>query len=307
MKKITLLSAVSFLILISCGPSKAELEAKEEAKQDSLAEVAKADSIAKATKVSEMADNAVYTYCIDSNRCGPWDLIKDVTKIVGAETQKTPYLNILHIETHRNKIVKRVTDYGTVSFISENTLITAKHVVSDKAILNKIGLSLSTEGKDDWIYFDRTEFEITYYNKKSNVETDIAVVKLLNKQKLSQLYKGHFSVENIGNKLFTKNDKVNLTGYPCYFANTPGGHDTLVTKSTTIDKLNLSKSSFIAYHFFTCIGDSGDPLWIEKDGKYYIAGIHHGGGDDGGFDDSYNFSVRITDDINAWLKEMISK
>ena len=50
MKKMLSIVAVASLALatVACGPSKAELEAKEKAKQDSLAEVAKADSIAQA-------------------------------------------------------------------------------------------------------------------------------------------------------------------------------------------------------------------------------------------------------------------
>ena len=50
MKKVLSFFAVASLAVatVACGPSKAEIEAKEKAKQDSLIEVAKADSIAKA-------------------------------------------------------------------------------------------------------------------------------------------------------------------------------------------------------------------------------------------------------------------
>lgn len=50
MKKVLSFFAVASLAVatVACGPSKAEIEAKEKAKQDSLVEVAKADSIAQA-------------------------------------------------------------------------------------------------------------------------------------------------------------------------------------------------------------------------------------------------------------------
>ena len=52
MKKVLSFFAVASLAVatVACGPSKAEIEAKEKAKQDSLIEVAKADSIAKAAQ-----------------------------------------------------------------------------------------------------------------------------------------------------------------------------------------------------------------------------------------------------------------
>ena len=61
MKKVLSFFAIASLAVatVACGPSKAEIEAKEKAKQDSLIEVAKADSIAKAaTAAAEQASMA---------------------------------------------------------------------------------------------------------------------------------------------------------------------------------------------------------------------------------------------------------
>ena len=57
MKKVLSFFAVASLavVTVACGPSKAEIEAKEKAKQDSLIEVAKADSIAKAAQAQAEA------------------------------------------------------------------------------------------------------------------------------------------------------------------------------------------------------------------------------------------------------------
>jgi hypothetical protein len=66
MKKVLSFFAVASLAVatVACGPSKAEIEAKEKAKQDSLMEVAKADSIAKAA--SEQAEAASMAAKADS-------------------------------------------------------------------------------------------------------------------------------------------------------------------------------------------------------------------------------------------------
>ncbi len=55
MKKSISILAVAVLatsMFVACGPSKAEIEAKEKAKADSLAEVVKQDSIAKAAEAA---------------------------------------------------------------------------------------------------------------------------------------------------------------------------------------------------------------------------------------------------------------
>ncbi len=61
MKKSISIVAVAALVtsmFVACGPSKAEIEAKEKAKQDSLTEVAKADSIMKAEEAMKAAEAA---------------------------------------------------------------------------------------------------------------------------------------------------------------------------------------------------------------------------------------------------------
>jgi len=61
MKKSISILAVAALatsMFVACGPSKAEIEAKEKAKADSIAQVAKADSIAKAEEAMKAAEAA---------------------------------------------------------------------------------------------------------------------------------------------------------------------------------------------------------------------------------------------------------
>jgi hypothetical protein len=61
MKKSISILAVAALatsMFVACGPSKAEIEAKQKATQDSLTEVAKADSIMKAEEAAKAAEVA---------------------------------------------------------------------------------------------------------------------------------------------------------------------------------------------------------------------------------------------------------
>ncbi|MHB8261041.1 MAG: hypothetical protein ACYDCN_09715 [Bacteroidia bacterium] len=61
MKKSISILAVAALatsMFVACGPSKAEIEKKEKAKQDSLMEVAKQDSIARAAEAAATATKA---------------------------------------------------------------------------------------------------------------------------------------------------------------------------------------------------------------------------------------------------------
>jgi hypothetical protein len=59
-KSISILAvaALATTMFVACGPSKAEIEKKERAKQDSLMEVAKQDSIAKAAEAAATAAKA---------------------------------------------------------------------------------------------------------------------------------------------------------------------------------------------------------------------------------------------------------
>jgi len=68
MKKVLSLVAVASLAIavVACGPSKAELEKKEKAKQDSLMEVAKQDSITQAAAAQAKADSTAAVAKADS-------------------------------------------------------------------------------------------------------------------------------------------------------------------------------------------------------------------------------------------------
>jgi V8-like Glu-specific endopeptidase len=257
--------------------------------------------------------NAVKNYCgNDTGNCGPWQYLSKAEKIIGDTTMTAPFNFILHLETNHNYLGKRSQDWGTAAFINENTLLTAHHVLIRKEWLTKIGLSLANSAKDDWIYFYKSnnDFEIFYYKNYKKAKsyefksTDIAVIRILNKEKLGKLYKGKFLYDSI--QTFSQDDIMDLTGFPCYFANNQVGYDTLINRRAAKKNLNLnSDHNFIGYEFFTCIGDSGGPIWAKKDDKFYIVGVHHGGGGDIGLDESYNISVKLNGDIIKWLNGIL--
>ena len=58
-----------------------------------------------------------------AKNCAP--SVNDTRQIMGNETEISPYKSLLHIETHY-----KLTDYGTVCFIAQNTLHNTIEVVS---------------------------------------------------------------------------------------------------------------------------------------------------------------------------------
>ncbi len=171
--------------------------------------------------------------------CGPWNKIDSVEIISNEKTEIQPFNYILHIET---KGSFNQLDYGTVSFINENNLITAKHVVSK--ILKGIKLSKTGKGNDEWITFEKNDFKVSKYKY-----ADIAVVKLLNKNKIEKLYAGNFKIKPLNSfKVENLNNKtIYLSGYPCYFADLEEKHDNLINRKTNYKNLNLSKENYINY------------------------------------------------------------
>ncbi|PSL24080.1 trypsin-like serine peptidase [Chitinophaga ginsengisoli] len=241
-------------------------------------------------------------YCGETDHCGPYDMIDAVIKILGEETLKSPYQQILHIETRRRyTFINKKPDWGTLSFISHNTLVTARHVVSNKAFLREIALSAPNKGEDDWITLKKNDFEVKYYE---DGDADLAVIKILNSNKLRRLYKGSFFCISKLDTITMKEERLNLTGYPCYFANTPETkHDTLINKSVPVNRLQIN-NNFIAYQIFTRVGDSGAPLWMNQNGVNNIVGIHHGGKEGEDFDEDYNIAVKLDDKMIAWLNSV---
>lgn len=230
--------------------------------------------------------------------CGPYRLVSSRTKVLGNQLLAKPFNNVLHIGVKRFGMGET---WGTVSFVDNSTLITAQHVLLERKLIRYIELCAPTPTGDNWITLYKDDFDIYFYQASFNTNTDVALIRIRNKDKLQKLYRGHFSLAILPN--LTPATKINLTGFPCDMAGGYPAPDTLSTKSCIAkDLLYNSDKTLVGYPMFTCTGDSGSPLWYEKDGINYVVGIHHGGNEDReGFQQTdVNISVLINKSIMEW-------
>lgn len=230
------------------------------------------------------------------NDCGPFEAINLREVIRGDNLKSAPYNGIIHIGVKR---LGQSPRYSTASFIGKNLLLTANHnVMSSKFIVN-IEFCLVLNGQDQWITLKKSDFEILHFTKKHDKWNDVALIKLKNTNFLKNTNYTIFRTANIDDLKPAENIFYHLTGFPC------DKPDILVDKKTQKKGLEFdTTNTIISYsNLFTCTGDSGAPLWIEKDNTFYILGIHHGGDDINAFPekDQTNVSRKLTSDILKWI------
>ncbi len=170
-----------------------------------------------------------------------------------------------------------VSHYGTTSFVSKDLLLTARHCVDRQEDLEYIELSLPTF-KNNWVRLNTKDYKIYYYTEYFNkAEYDIALVRIINKQKLKILYSGHFEIADSLNSGI-RNLDVNISGFPFIkFAINSTAPDTLVNRRLPLDLVEFNTSNtMIGLPACICNGDSGGPIWIRNGNRYLIVGVYHG-------------------------------
>lgn len=196
---------------------------------------------------------------------------------------------IAHIEIYRNR--GRKFD-ATVSFISPNVIVGAGHSFRERwyskidSMKIFIGQRNNETGENIFIAkhtFKRKDIK-TWVHKKfqrwGNPDFDFAIIAL-NKNIVDQYFElATFSEikDNI--------ESVTINGYPG-----DKGNIELWTKSSLIENVT-EKENVLLYDMFTSKGDSGAPVWNEKNGKYQLIGIHGTGYYRNG---SCNGAVKLTD------------
>lgn len=238
--------------------------------------------------------------CFHCSSREDWQIISNAGLV-----QTSPFNRVLHFSVKQKNDIKH---YATVSFISNDILITARHCVNEKEQLEYIELYAAFKKK--WIKFIKNEYEVFYYTPEfKGFENDIALIKIKNKLKLQLLYRGHFKVIENGLNRSIEKFTINNSGFPCIkFAINSTAPDTLVNRSTssTMFKLNLAKN-MIGYPPCMCSGDSGGPIWYQADGDYYIIGVHQGSkSNEQGFEDiSLNIGVYINEKVKQWINSIV--
>jgi V8-like Glu-specific endopeptidase len=240
--------------------------------------------------------------------CISHDLKSEEKTIIGPETKQAPYNKILHYGVKYNPIDK--IRHSTVSFISPTFLLVSHHAVFYKDSINFIELALPSSQKDKWVRFAKNDFVIYYYKEDFNSQTDIAAIKLINPDKVKLLYRGHFEIGDTSLLNSADVQKIHFTGFPCSkFSIFKKNPDTLLERVTDIHEVQINQNNtFIGHKMYSCFGDSGSPLWIEANEKYYLIAVN-----EGLKAQTTNFSrgdvkmvgVLINADVKKWLTSII--
>jgi V8-like Glu-specific endopeptidase len=199
--------------------------------------------------------------------------------------------------------------YATVSFISKDVLITARHCVHNKEQLDY--LEFFSPEKEEWIKLSPNEYQVYYYTEKfSGFENDLALIKIICKKKLKYLYKGHFSISEVVFKTNTANFLINSSGYPCVkFAINSTAPDTLINRTTSSAFVELNPTgSMIGHSLCMCSGDSGGPIWYQTgDGQYCVIGVNQGSkSNEQGFQNhNLNIGVYINQNVKLWIDSIV--
>jgi hypothetical protein len=140
--------------------------------------------------------------------------------------KSTPFNKIFHLSFKRHNDIPH---YGTASFVSEDLLVTARHCVHHQQNLEYLELT-SASVKNRWVRLNKKDFKIYYYTEKVDSRAnDIALIRIINQQKLKLLYSGHFELTD-GNYDSVK--EINITGFPYIkFAINSISPDTLVNRN----------------------------------------------------------------------------
>ena len=205
---------------------------------------------------------------------------------------RNPYNSIINVH------IKRWYNsgfYGTASFINNSTIITAHHNLVRKGHITKITYVINGET----VILKKKDFKIQHYKKKYKINSDIAIIKILNPNKIKEV-QSHLKISEDIVKNISSN--IHLTGFPC-----DSDDDEMLDKNTSFNSLKIDSSEkLIGYPLYTCTGDSGAPLWVYQDNSYYLIGIHHGGNEGNiEFKDSlYNISVYLNKNVINWINSI---
>jgi len=239
--------------------------------------------------------------CMDCrNDCGPFNKRGERKEIISTLLNVAPYDGIIHIGVKR---AGQSTRYSTATFIDKDVMITANHNVMTSLMITSIQFNIRKNGKDVWITLGIGDFEILHFTRRHDKWNDVALIWIKNLKPFGDYKYTIFNTADIGQITTNVDDLFHLTGFPC------DKPDILMDKTT--QKANLefdATNTIISYsNLFTCTGDSGAPLWIEKEGKFYIVGIHHGGDDINAFPEKNetNISRKLTPNILNWIKRML--
>lgn len=210
-------------------------------------------------------------------KCGPVIYLNSRSFLQNDSLNQKPFDAIVHIN---------MKGWGTATFINDSTLITAKHI-ADKNRLKSMSIYKNIFRGDtvESLFVELLSKDFVVKNVPDDdchfISSDISfiVLKALGKEKVKSIYTNHLEVADYSTLNIDSSKEIILTGYPVDLAGIGlNNTDILSNKKTTFKELLFDKNcKMVGYKLFTCSGDSGAPLWVEINGKYYVIAIHHGG------------------------------
>lgn len=194
---------------------------------------------------------------------------------------KYPYSYVVKLLMYKNG----VTSHGTGVMINENSIITNAHNVYEKDSIS----IYSGYNKNNNSPFGKIEVKCElnkniFYSKKYGIDSlknfyDFAVIKFNNKEVynniLEKSYNRKFEIELVES---LNSRVINISGYPFFrWFELWKPKRARVHYHNSTKKYKISEKILLNYKLNTRRGSSGSPLWIEKDGKQIIIGIHKSG------------------------------
>lgn len=175
--------------------------------------------------------------------------------------------------------------HGTGIMINENSIITNAHNVHGKdSILVYPGYSKGDKAPFGFATVRCKPGKNIFYPKEYEVDSlhrfyDFAVMKFQNVQLYDRV------LQSSGGKFFDlgweedlRSESLNISGYPYFrWFELWKPRSARVHYHNTTNQYSISEVVLLNYRLGTRGGSSGSPLWIEKNGRLIVIGIHKSG------------------------------
>jgi V8-like Glu-specific endopeptidase len=236
--------------------------------------------------------------------CGPAVYLNTRSFLQNDSLNHLPFDAIVHIN---------IRGWGTATFINDSTLITARHLADKKRIKNiTIYKNIFKDGTVENIFINLTKEDFKIKNAPEDnchfISSDISFVVLHSsgQAKAKEIYTDHMEIADYITLNIDDFKEIILSGYPVDLAASGlNNTDILSNKRTRFKELLFDKDcKMVGYKIFTCSGDSGAPLWVEVNGKFYVIAIHHGGPERGTIfnDESRNSAALVRKSVLIYDK-----
>lgn len=195
--------------------------------------------------------------------------------IVGEKLKQKPYTAMVKLFINSNRF------RGTGSFIANNVLLTAKHNLFHGKRHKKLFLHVNSSLGSALVILRKKDYRI-FYKGDTEMEDDIALIKITNPEKVMHLDIFNFTVENFENIKSLTNDTIHVTGYPCdkelERPDVKLMGDTLTDKYISpVDSIIFNRDrTIMGFYTCACAGDSGAPLWVIINDNIYVIGVYRG-------------------------------